>query len=107
MEYVRASSVDEALSAAESGAAFVAGGTNIVPDVLFGRNAAERVVDISRLGELRFIESAGGRIRIGALATVTDLLQSDLIRREATPLYESAAEFAGPWSATGRRWQAI
>ena len=84
MEYIRASSVDEAIAAAGSGAAIVAGGTNLVPDVLFGRNAVERVVDISRLDELRFIESAGGRIRMGALATVTDLLGSDLIQREAT-----------------------
>jgi carbon-monoxide dehydrogenase medium subunit len=67
-----------------------------VPDVLYGRNRAQRVVDISRLSELRFIESNDDGIRIGALATVTDLLGSDLIRREATPLYESAAEFAGP-----------
>ncbi|HBK79940.1 MAG TPA: xanthine dehydrogenase family protein subunit M [Nitrospinae bacterium] len=96
MEYIRASSVDEAIAAAGSGAAIVAGGTNLVPDVLFGRNAVERVVDISRLDELRFIESAGGRIRMGALATVTDLLGSDLIQREATPLHESAVEFAAP-----------
>ncbi len=96
MEYVRASTVDEALSAAESGAAFVAGGTNLVPDVLFGRKQTERVVDISRLSELRFIENKDDRIRIGALTTVTDLLGSDLIRRGALPLYESAMDFAGP-----------
>jgi len=96
MEYVRASTVDEALSAAKLGATFVAGGTNLVPDVLFGRKQTERVVDISRLSELQFIENKDGRIRVGALTTVTDLLQSDLIRRGAFPLYESALEFAGP-----------
>ena len=96
MEYVLASSVDEALSAAESGAAFVSGGTNLVPDVLYGRKQTQRVVDISRLSELRFIENKDGRIRIGALTTVTDLLESDLIRRGALPLHESAVEFAAP-----------
>ena len=96
MEFLRAASVDEALAAARDGAAFVAGGTNLVPDVLFGRKNIARAVDISRLDELRFIEEADGKIRIGALATVTDLLESDLIRDAASPLYESALEFAGP-----------
>lgn len=96
MEFLRATSVDEALAAAGDGAAFVAGGTNLVPDVLFGRKKIARAVDISRLDELRFIEEADGKIRIGALATVTDLLDSGLIRDAAPPLYESALEFAGP-----------
>lgn len=96
MEFLRATSVDEALAAARGGASFVAGGTNLVPDVLFGRKQIARAVDISRLDELRFIEEADGKIRIGALATVTDLLDSDLIRDAAQPLYESALEFAGP-----------
>ena len=96
MEFFRATSVDEALAAARDGAAFVAGGTNLVPDVLFGRKQIARAVDISRLDELRFIEEVDGKIRIGALATVTDLLDSELIRTAASPLYESALEFAGP-----------
>ena len=96
MEFLRAQSVDEALAAARDGAAFLAGGTNLVPDVLFGRKKIARAVDISRLDELRFIEEADGKIRIGALATVTDLLDSGLIRHAASPLYESALEFAGP-----------
>ncbi len=96
MEFLRAASVEEALAAARDGAAFVAGGTNLVPDVLFRRKKIARAVDISRLDELRFIEEADGKIRIGALATVTDLLDSDLIRAAASPLYESALEFAGP-----------
>ena len=96
MEFLRATSVDEALAAARDGAAFVAGGTNLVPDVLFGRKKIACAVDISRLDELRFIEETNGKIRIGALATVTDLLDSELIRDTASPLYESALEFAGP-----------
>lgn len=96
MEFLCAASVDEALAAARDGAAFVAGGTNLVPDVLFGRKKIARAVDISRLDELRFIEEADGKIRIGALATVTDLLESELTRTAASPLYESALEFAGP-----------
>ncbi len=97
MEYLRASTIEEAISAVkEPGAAFVAGGTNLVPDILFGRKTAGLAVDISRLKELRYIEEKGGRLRIGALTTVTDLLKSDLVREKAVPLYESAFEFAGP-----------
>ena len=96
MELLRAASVEEALAAAAEGAAFVAGGTNLVPDVLFRRKKIARAVDNSRLGELRFIEEADGKVRIGALATVSDLLASELAREAAPPLYESALEFAGP-----------
>ena len=97
MEFIRASSVDEALSAAgKPGAVFVAGGTNLVPDVLYGRNKTELAVDISRLTELRFIEENDGRIRLGALTTVTDLLDSEFIRSAGLPLYECALDFAGP-----------
>ena len=63
--FYAANSVDEALAAAQGGAAFVAGGTNLVPDVLFGRKKIACAVDISRLDELRFIEEAEGKIRIG------------------------------------------
>jgi carbon-monoxide dehydrogenase medium subunit len=97
MDYFFAASVDEALKAAQSpGAVFLAGGTNLVPDVLFGRKKPGLAVDISRLKELRFIEERDGRIRIGALATVTDLLESNAVRGGALPLHECAAEFAGP-----------
>lgn len=97
MDYARAASLEEALAAARRpGAAFVAGGTNLVPDILFGRKKPALAVDISRLRELRFIEERGGRLRIGALATVTDLLESDRVREAAPPLHESAVEFAGP-----------
>ena len=97
MEYVRAATVGEAIeSARRPGAAFVAGGTNLVADVLFGRKRPALAVDISRLGELRFIEEREGRLRVGALTTVTDLLESERVRAEAPPLYESAVEFAGP-----------
>ena len=96
MEFLCAASVNEALAAARDGTAFVAGGTNLVPDVLFGRKKISCAVDISRLDELRFIEEADGKIRIGAMSTITDLLDSALIRVAASPLYESALEFAGP-----------
>ena len=96
MEFLCAASVGEALAAARDGTAFVAGGTNLVPDVLFGRKKISCAVDISRLDELRFIEEADGKIRIGAMSTITDLLDSALIRVAASPLYESALEFAGP-----------
>lgn len=97
MDYLFVESVGEALKAAQlPGAAFLAGGTNLVPDVLFGRKKPDLAVDISRLKELRFIEEHDGRIHIGSLVTLTDLLESDVVRTRALPLHECAAEFAGP-----------
>lgn len=97
MEFLRAKTIDEAVSAAAApGAGFVSGGTNLVPDILFGRKNLDTLVDISGIGELRFIEEKENSIRIGALATVTDLLNSDLIKNAAAPLYLCARDFAGP-----------
>jgi xanthine dehydrogenase YagS FAD-binding subunit len=79
--YVRAADIDGALRlAAQPGAAFVAGGTNLV-DLIKGGVAQPRVlVDITRITALGQIqETAHGGVRIGALAPNSDLALHPLI----------------------------
>ncbi|MBR1221713.1 xanthine dehydrogenase family protein subunit M [Bradyrhizobium sp. U87765 SZCCT0131] len=74
-EYVRPASIAEAVAAAgEPGAAYLAGGTNLL-DLMKGRiTQPTRLVDISRLPELNRIEHhADGSVRIGALVRNADL----------------------------------
>lgn len=73
----------------------IAGGTDLVPRM------RSRVVEPALLVDLRLlaldgIEMTGDGIRIGARATHTDLLESDLLAKHFPALGEAAAEIAGP-----------
>src|SRR4051795_712950 len=77
--YARPSSLDEALSllAATDGARALAGGQTLV-NVMKARAASpDMLVDLNGLGELKRIDlAADGTLRIGAMATYTDILES-------------------------------
>ncbi|MBV9969269.1 MAG: xanthine dehydrogenase family protein subunit M [Xanthobacteraceae bacterium] len=74
-DYVRPATVSEAVAAAaQPGAAYLAGGTNLL-DLMKGRvMTPERVVDISHLSDLGLVENLpDGGVRIGALVRNADL----------------------------------
>jgi len=74
-DYVRPSGIADAVAAgAEPGAAYLAGGTNLLDLMKMGIERPERVVDISRLPGLDRIEwLADGGVRIGSLVRNADL----------------------------------
>jgi xanthine dehydrogenase YagS FAD-binding subunit len=74
-EFVQPRTLDEALAAgAAPGAAYLAGGTNLVDLMKAGVARPARLVDIGRLKGLDRIETlADGGVRIGALARNADL----------------------------------
>jgi xanthine dehydrogenase YagS FAD-binding subunit len=74
-EYLRASSVAEAVAAAsEPGSAFLAGGTNLLDLMKTGVARPTRLVDVTRLPELDRIEMLpDGGARIGAMVRNADL----------------------------------
>ena len=80
-EYVRATSGAEAIDAAGQGAAFIAGGTNLLDLMKLEVMAPERLIDITRL-DLRGIEPEGEGLRIGALVTNADLASDARVRRD-------------------------
>ena len=72
-QYVRAKNIADALArGGEPGAAFVAGGTDLMQLWKAGVQAPERVVDISRL-PLCGVGTADGSLSIGALARLSDV----------------------------------
>ncbi len=73
----------------------LAGGTNLVVDLRARRLAPDRLVSLSRIGAMRWIRVADGRVEIGGRTTVSDLLRSPEIARYGTSLVDSAAVFAG------------
>lgn len=57
----------------------IGGGTWVVPEMTSGKRRPSCVVDLARTG-LRRIEAAGDVVVLGATATYSDLLGSDLVR---------------------------
>lgn len=98
-DYVRPTTLAEALAALDahgSDAVVIAGGTDLMVWLNTRQITPRCVVDIKKLDELRTIRQDGDIVRIGARATFTDLLASELIRRHAGALAQAAHESAGP-----------
>ena len=83
MTYHRPDKLEEALDIRASGDVTVlAGGTDVYPAKAardaWGNSTSDEVLDISRLNECRGIERVEGRTRLGALATWTEIIETDL-----------------------------
>jgi CO/xanthine dehydrogenase FAD-binding subunit len=94
MGYLRPQTVEEAVAALAAGPAVpLAGGTDYFPARVL-HMPDERVLDLSGVAALRGIAVGGDGVRIGALATWTDILRADL-----PPLFDglkrAAAEVGG------------
>jgi len=68
--------LEDALDELRGGAVAVAGGTDLLVDLNFGRRRPDRVVAIDRLDELRHL-AHDDRVRVGAGVTYTRLLHED------------------------------
>ena len=96
VEYARASSVDDAirLLAAHEGARALAGGQTLL-NVMKARAASPDVlVDLNRLDELRAISVSGETLRIGAMATYTQMMGSSEVEVSRPILAEVVAQIA-------------
>ena len=94
--YVVPGSVAEAADLLQQGdVTILAGGTDLMVQgnagrVTFGRT----LMNIRRLAELRGIDRDGGWLRMGALTTITELLDHPLVAESAPLLREAADHFA-------------
>jgi CO/xanthine dehydrogenase FAD-binding subunit len=73
----------------------LAGCTDIYVGLQFGTLPETRFVDLWPLRELRGISDDRGTLRIGALTTYTDLIQSPLVRRRLPMLVAASREIGG------------
>ncbi len=72
-----------------------AGGTDVLPQTRAGaREFQPTLVNINRLDELRGVAESDGKIRIGALTTITDMLESDVLKQSAGVVVQAADCFA-------------
>lgn len=94
-QYVRAKNIGDALAqGAEPGAAFVAGGTDLMQLWKVGIQAPKRVVDISRL-PLTGVGTAGGWLSIGALARLSDVATHADVAQDHPSIAEAILASAG------------
>lgn len=73
----------------------IAGCTDVYVNLHFGTAAGRRYVDLWPLHELRGISDARTHLRIGALTTYTELIESALVRKRLPMLVAAAREVGG------------
>lgn len=98
-EYVRLSSVDEAVEAlGEYGddAKLLAGGHSLVPLMKLRLANPSVLLDLDRVSDLRGIREVDGEIRIGALTTHHELATSSVIASYAPLLGHAASKLGDP-----------
>jgi CO/xanthine dehydrogenase FAD-binding subunit len=88
-------SLDEALDILHqnrNGLRIIAGGSDVIVQLRDGVLKANELLSILSIKELRFVRKEDDRIRIGALATYSDIVHSQLTRDHAWPLVEAARQ---------------
>jgi len=98
-DYVRPSSVDEAVAALVAGgedAKVMAGGQSLMPVLRLRMGAPSVVVDCSRIDELRGIREDGDAIVIGAGTTHHAVMTSPLVQQHLGLLAKATATVADP-----------
>jgi CO/xanthine dehydrogenase FAD-binding subunit len=73
----------------------IAGCTDVYVNLHFGLAKAQRYIDLWPIPELRGIGADGTVLRIGALTTYSELIQSPLVRRRIPMLVAAAREVGG------------
>ncbi len=98
-EYVRAGSVEEAISLLGrhgEEAKLLAGGHSLLPLMKLRVASPAVLVDIGRLDGLRYVRDAGDHVAIGALTRHHDLETSELLVEQAPLLRHAAAQVGDP-----------
>jgi len=76
-------------------AAFLAGGTELVPDYRRGREEAGHLISLRDVPGLAEVRDDAGALRIGAMVRLQDIVDSDLVRAAFPALAEATAAIGG------------
>jgi len=76
----------------------LAGGTDLLLDLKFRTRAPKFIMDNTKIPEMGFIRrTSGGGLRIGALTTMTQIRESEIIKQEYQSLHESTTDAFHSW----------
>lgn len=95
---VRPCSLDAALAArgTEPSSRFVAGGTDLMPNLRLGLAAPEILIDLRGIRELHGVASTPEGVRIGAAVTLAELIEDGALGRAYPALAAAAEAVAAP-----------
>ena len=99
LDYLAPSAVEDAvaLRASLPSAAFLLGGTDLLPQMRSGRRSPETLIDLKRIAELHEIrENADGGLSIGAAVPLADVEAHPLVLARY-PLLAECAKTVGAW----------
>jgi xanthine dehydrogenase YagS FAD-binding subunit len=88
--------VTSLLSAKKERYYLMAGGTDLIGEIKDNIVEPDVVVDLSSLANLSFIRKEKNGVRIGALTTVAELAQDQMIKKEYPGLHQAANSLASP-----------
>ncbi|MEM1557739.1 MAG: xanthine dehydrogenase family protein subunit M [Thermoproteota archaeon] len=96
VEYYRFKTLDDALRFLRQypDSKILAGGTDLIVQLRSGKTTARRIIDISGINGLSYIRDEDRYIKIGALITIEELKNNEIIREHAQPLWMAANNFA-------------
>jgi len=98
-EYVRPSSVEEAVQALQQGgedAKILAGGQSLLPVLRLRLAAPSVVIDLGGIPELRRIAEDGDRVAIGAMAAHHDVMRDEVVNQHVKLLAQATETVADP-----------
>lgn len=98
-DYVKASSVDDAVAALASAgedAKVLGGGQSLLPVLRLRLNAPTALIDVSEVAEMKQITDDGGHLSIGAAVTTHQVMHNALIKQHAPLLVQAAGQVADP-----------
>jgi aerobic carbon-monoxide dehydrogenase medium subunit len=94
-QYIRANSIEEAISLLKEGdAKLLAGGHSLIPAMKLRLNSPAKLIDISRIAEMKGIKQEDGELVIGAMTTHYEIMTNDLVNKHL-PILAQAAELIG------------
>ena len=77
-------------------AKLIAGGTNVIPDLRDKAVEAQILIDLSRVRNLSYVREEKQKIRIGALTTMSELVDSPVIQKYAPVLHDAVEQIGNP-----------
>ena len=99
LDYFYPKTLDEALhikNELRSGIRVIAGGTDLVVRLKQDQVAEDKLLDITKIPELKGIEDRGDTIYVGAGTTHTELLEHPLIKSAAPILFDAVKTIGSP-----------
>jgi carbon-monoxide dehydrogenase medium subunit len=91
--------LDEAIALAErlgENAKLLAGGQSLIPLMKLRFASFPGIIDLSHIGELRYVRQDAASLRIGAMTTTAEIERSEEVRKRFGALHDAVSHIADP-----------